>query len=43
MLVGYVIEPQTQGLLTAWILTPAEIEKYKPMQARSLLQRVFGS
>ena len=43
MLVGYVIEPQTQGLLTAWILTPAEIEKYKPIQARSLLQRVFGS
>ena len=29
---GYVIEPQTQGLHTAWILTPAEIEKYKPIQ-----------
>ncbi|MEG0044681.1 MAG: hypothetical protein RR729_01820 [Comamonas sp.] len=43
MLVGYVIEPQTQGLHTAWILTPAEIEKYKPIQPRSLLQRVFGS
>ncbi|WP_407714242.1 hypothetical protein ACJJWD_21680 [Comamonas testosteroni] len=43
MLVGYVIEPQTQGLHTAWILTPAEIEKYKPIQPRTLLQRVFGS
>ena len=43
MLVGYVIEPQTEGLHTAWILTPAEIEKYKPIQPRSLLQRVFGS
>ena len=43
MLVGYVIEPQTQGLHTAWILTPAEIEKYQPIQARSLLQRIFGS
>ena len=43
MLVGYVIEPQTQGLHTAWILTPAEIEKYQPVQARSLLQRIFGS
>lgn len=43
MLVGYVIEPQTEGLHTAWILTPAEIEKYKPIQPRTLLQRVFGS
>ncbi len=43
MLVGYVIEPHTQGLHTAWILTPAEIEKYKPIQPRSLLQRVLGS
>ena len=43
MLVGYVIEPHTLGLHTAWILTPAEIEKYKPIQPRSLLQRVFGS
>ena len=43
MLVGYLIEPQTQGLHTAWILTPAEIEKYKPIQPRTLLQRVFGS
>ena len=43
MLVGYVIEPQTQGLHTAWILTPAEIEKYQPIQPRTLLQRVFGS
>ena len=43
MLVGYVIEPQTQGLHTAWILTAAEIEKYKPIQPRTLLQRVFGS
>lgn len=43
MLVGYVIEPQTQGLHTAWILTPAEIEKYRPIQPRTLLQRVFGS
>ncbi|WP_347656415.1 hypothetical protein, partial [Comamonas thiooxydans] len=43
LLVGYVIEPQTQGLHTAWILTPAEIEKYKPIQPRTLLQRVFGS
>ena len=43
MRVGYVIEPQTQGLHTAWILTPAEIEKYKPIQPRTLLQRVFGS
>ena len=43
MLVGYVIEPQTEGLHTAWILTHAEIEKYKPIQPRSLLQRVFGS
>ena len=43
MLVGYVIEPQTQSLHTAWILTPAEIEKYKPIQPRTLLQRVFGS
>ncbi|MDR3065722.1 MULTISPECIES: hypothetical protein [Comamonas] len=43
MLVGYVIEPQTQGLHTAWILTPAEIEKYKPIQPRTLMQRVFGS
>ena len=43
MLVGYVIEPQTQGLHTVWILTPAEIEKYKPIQPRTLLQRVFGS
>lgn len=43
MLVGYVIEPQTQGLHTAWILTPAEIEKYKPIQPRTLLQRVFGN
>ncbi|MEX8193310.1 hypothetical protein [Comamonas guangdongensis] len=43
LLVGYVIEPQTQGLHTAWILTPAEIEKYKPIQPRTLLQRVLGS
>ncbi|MEN2386903.1 hypothetical protein [Comamonas sp. A7-5] len=43
LLVGYVIEPQTQGLHMAWILTPAEIEKYKPIQPRTLLQRVFGS
>ena len=43
LVVGYVIEPQTQGLHTAWILTPAEIEKYKPIQPRTLLQRVFGS
>ena len=43
LLVGYVIEPQTQGLHTAWILTSAEIEKYKPIQPRTLLQRVFGS
>lgn len=43
MLVGYTIEPHTQQLHTAWILTPAEIEKYQPVQPRTLLQRVFGS
>lgn len=43
MLVGYVIEPQTQGLHTAWILTPAEIAQYKPIQPRTGLMRIFGS
>ena len=43
MLVGYVIEAQTQGLHTAWILTPAEIEKYKPIQPKTGLMRIFGS
>ncbi|MEG1733735.1 MAG: hypothetical protein RR283_01760 [Comamonas sp.] len=43
MLVGYVIEPQTLGLHTAWILTPAEIEKYKPIQPKTGLMRIFGS
>jgi len=27
--VAYLIEPQTRGLHQAWILTPAEIEKYR--------------
>lgn len=42
--VGYVIEPQTQWLHTAWILTPAEVEKYKPMSTKpGLLRGLFGS
>lgn len=40
--VGYVIEPQTQWLHTAWILTPAEVEKYKPVRP-GLLRGLFGS
>jgi hypothetical protein len=40
--VGYVIEPQTQWLHTAWILTPAEIEKHKPVKP-GLLRGLFGS
>lgn len=42
--VGYVVEPQTQWLHTAWILTPAEIEKYKPASTKpGLLRGLFGS
>ena len=41
--VNYLIENSTGMLISAWILTPAEIEKYKPIQPRSLLQRVLGS
>ena len=40
LVVGYVIEPQTQWLHQAWILTPAEADRhYKP---RSLLHRIFN-
>ncbi len=40
LVVGYVIEPQTQWLHQAWILTQAEADKhYKP---RSALQRIFN-
>lgn len=40
LVVGYVIEPQTQWLHQVWILTRAEADKhYKP---RSLLQRVLN-
>jgi hypothetical protein len=40
LVVGYVIEPQTQWLHQAWILTKAEADKhYKP---KSMLLRIFN-
>ena len=40
LVVGYVIEPQTQWLHQAWILTKAEADKhYKP---KSMLHRFFN-
>lgn len=39
--VAFVIEPSTQWLHTAWILSPSEIEQYQPVKP-SLLRRMFG-
>ena len=40
-LAAFTIEPQTQWVHTAWVLTPEEIEKYKPVKP-SLLRRLIG-
>lgn len=38
---AFVIEPSTQWLHTAWVLTPAEIEKYRPVKP-SWWRRILG-
>ena len=38
---AFVIEPSTQWLQTAWVLTPAEIEKHSPVKP-SWWRRIIG-